>query len=71
MVFLKVIRSFVSRFRNYISLKFFRKFSLVLKREEKHCNSEIFEDYRNVQRQIFRKIVQVSLKPFSSKKINR
>ena len=40
----------------------------MLKKEEKHCNSENTEDFRKVQRQIFFKIVQVSLRPFSSKK---
>ena len=49
-------------------LSFFRKFSWILKKEEKHCNSENIEDLRKVQRQIFFKIVQVSLRLFSSKK---
>ena len=49
-------------------LSFFRKFSRILKKEEKHCNSENTEDFREVQRQIYCKIVQVSSKPFSAKK---
>ena len=49
-------------------LSFFRKLSRNLKKEEKHCNSENIEDFRNVQRQIYFKIVQVSSKPFGSKK---
>ena len=40
----------------------------MLKKEEKHYNSENTEDFRKVQRQIFFKRVQVSLRPFSSKK---
>ena len=68
MVFFKIILSFVKGFRNYDSLKFFRKFSLIRKKEEKYCNSENIEDFRKVQRQIYCKIVQVFLKPFSSKK---
>ena len=51
-----------------IVLSFFRKCSWILKKEEKHCSSENIEDFRKVQRQIYCKIVQVSLKPFSSKK---
>ena len=37
-------------------LTFLRKFLSVLKREEKHCNSENFKDFRKVQRQIYCKI---------------
>ena len=37
----------------------FRKFSLALKTEDKHCNPENIEDLRTVQRQIYWKIVQV------------
>ena len=47
---------------------FFENFLEFLKKEEKHCNSENIEDFRKVKRQIYYKIVQVSLKPFSSKK---
>ena len=69
MVFLGISWSLVNRFRNYDSFKFFfSKFSLILKKQQKHCNSENIKDSRNVQRQIYCKIVQVSLKPFSSKK---
>ena len=53
MFFLKMIWSFVSRFRNYDRLKFFRKFSWILKKEEKHCNSENIDDSRKVQWQIY------------------
>ena len=67
MVFLKIILSFVNRFRNYDSFKFFfENFLEFLKKEEKHCNSENIEDFRKVQRQIYCKIVQISLKQFSS-----
>ena len=41
---------------------------IFLKKEEKHCNSENTEYFRKVQRQIYCKMVTVSLKPFSSKK---
>ena len=51
-----------------IVLSFFRKFSPILKKEEKHCNFKNIENFRKVQRQIYCKIVKVSLKPFSSKK---
>ena len=68
-VFFKIVWSFVTRFRNCDSFKFFfRKLSWILKREEKHCNSEDIEDLRKVKGQIYCKIVQVSLKPFNSKK---
>ena len=51
-----------------ILLSFFQKFSLILKEEENRSNSENIEDFRNVQRQIYGKIIQVSLKLFSTKK---
>ena len=50
-----------------IVLRFLRKFSLILKRDEKHCITENIEDSRNVQWQIYCKIVKVSLKLFTSK----
>ena len=64
MVFLKIIGSFVKGFRNYHLSSVFSKSFL----NSKHCNSENIEDFRKVQRQIYSKIVQVYLKPFSSKK---
>ena len=42
-----------------IVLSFFRAFSCILKKEEKHCNSENTEDFRKVQRQIYCKAVQL------------
>ena len=69
MVFLKIIRSFISRFRNYNSFKFFSKIFLnSYKKKEKHSNSENIEDFSRVQRQIYCKIVQVYLNLLSSKK---
>ena len=49
-------------------LTFFENFLEFLKKEEKDCNSENIEDFRKVQRQIYCKIVQVSVEPFGSKK---
>ena len=55
------------RFRNYVSFKyFFLNFREFLKKKKK-CNSENIKDFRKFQRQIYCKIAQVSLKPFSSK----
>ena len=45
-----------------IVLNLYRKFSLIIKNEEKYCNSENIEDFRRVQRQIYCEIVKVSLK---------
>ena len=46
MAFLKVIRLFVQRFRNYDGLKFFLQKFLEFLKKEKHCNSGNIEDFR-------------------------
>ena len=46
----------------------FRKFSLILKKEETRCSSENIDDFRKVQRQIYFKIGKVFVKPFSVEK---
>ena len=55
------IKALAGSAKRKIFVEFFKK-------EERHCNSENIEDLREVQRQIYRTKVQVSLKPFSSKK---
>ena len=47
---------------------FFGYFLEFLKKEETHCYSENIGDFKKVRRQIYCNIVQVSSKPFSSKK---
>ena len=66
MVSLKIILSFVNRFRNYGSFKFLFENVLESLKRRKTLNSENIEDFRKVQQQIYFKIVPVSLKPFSS-----
>ena len=69
MVFLKIILSFIKRFRNYDSFKFFfENFLDFLKKKENTVFLKNTKDFRNFQWQIYCKIVQVSLKPFRSKK---
>ena len=68
MVFLKIIRSFVNRFKNKDSFKLFSKIFLNSQNRGKHRDSENIEDFRKVQRQIYYKIGKASLKPFSLKK---
>ena len=49
-----------------IILSFFGNYSRILKKEKRDSNSENIEDFRKVQRQNYRKIAKVSLKPFNS-----
>ena len=54
-----------------IIFSFFRKFSWIVKKEEKHCNSENIEDSRKVQQQICSKIPKVSFEVIHFKEKGR
>ena len=58
MAFLKIIWSFVNWFRNYGSYKVFSKFSSILNKQGKHCNSENIEDFRKFNDRVMTKYLK-------------